>query len=62
MFIRHIFISVLELSFYKVSLRSANRAGRKLFENRKPNQAVAISVANPFILRILQLTPLNAGF
>ncbi len=27
MFIRHIFISGLELSFYKVSLWSANRAG-----------------------------------
>ena len=27
MFVRHIFISALELSFYKVSLRGANRAG-----------------------------------
>jgi hypothetical protein len=62
MFIRHIFISVRELSFYKVSLRSANRAGRKLFENRKTNQAVAISIANSFILRILQPSPLDGIF
>jgi hypothetical protein len=46
MFIRHIFISGIELSYYKVSLRSANRAGgASSLKTEKLIPAVAICIA-----------------